>query len=90
MSAAQPLEEPPAALASALTTALARLAAERPEIAAQLPWHTVVDASAVAELNAIDGDTARLRAALQSGTSPEQLGLVENALEQVLRERGLA
>lgn len=74
----------------ALTTALAKLAAEHPEIAAQLPWHTVADPSAVAELNAIDGDTARLRAAVESGTSPEQLDMVENALEQVLRERGLA
>jgi hypothetical protein len=86
---AQPLEDPATPLASALTTAFARLAAERPEIAADLPWHAVTDPKAVAELNAIDADTKRLRAALEAGTSPEQLGLMEDMLEQVLRERGL-
>jgi hypothetical protein len=89
VSAAQPVEEPSASLASALTTALARLAAERPEIAAQLPWRAVTDPTAVAALADIDRDSTQLRAALESGATPEQVGLVDGLLEQVLRDRGL-
>jgi hypothetical protein len=89
VSAAQPTGEPATPLAAALTAALARLAAERPESAGQLPWHAVTDPAAVAELAAIDADSIRLRAALEAGATPEQLDLVEGALERVLRERGL-
>jgi hypothetical protein len=89
VSAAQPTEDPTTSLAGALTAVLARLAAERPEVAPHLPWHAVTDPAAVAELAAIDADTTRLRAALETGTPPEQLDLVEGALEQLLRERGL-
>jgi hypothetical protein len=89
VSAAQPIEEPTPSLASALMTAFAQLAAERPEIAGQLPWHAVTDPAAVAELATIDKDTARLRAMLEAGATPEQVGLVDGALDQVLRDRGL-
>jgi hypothetical protein len=90
MSAAQPIGEPGTPLASVLATALAQLAAERPDLAAQLPWRAVTDPEPVGDLAAIDAETARLRAALKAGASPEELGLVEGGLEQILRERGLA
>src|SRR4029453_344466 len=90
VSAAHPIQEPSTSLAGALTAALAEIAAQRPDLAAQLPWHAVTDPDAVAELHAADADSARLRAALTAGESPESLGLVDNAVEQVLRDRGLA
>ncbi len=90
MSAAHPIQEPSTSLAGALTAALAQIAAQRPDLAPQLPWHAVTDPEAVAKLHAADADSARLREALAAGEPPEDLGLVANVVEQVLRDRGLA
>src|SRR6266536_6092459 len=64
MSAAHPIQEPSTSLAGALTAALAQTAAQRPDLAPQLPWHAVTDPEAVAKLHAADADSARLREAL--------------------------